>query len=200
MGNSEPFAAKLQLMPRSSTDADVVRASIEDPEAFGELFDRHFKTVVRFVERRLGPEPACEIATEVFLIAFRRLQSYDPSRSSAMPWLLGIASNQVLAERRRFGRYLTAVERLGRQRAVSDTSDPAELVESDEFAGRVREALLALGNSERELLLLVAWEGFTYEEAAEAFGLPIGTVRSKISRTRGRLRDLLGLERAEVRP
>lgn len=200
MGNSWADAAKLFVMSRSCSDADAIRASIEEPEAFGALFDTHFKTVARFVERRLGPGPACEVATDVFVVAFSRRDTFDTTRASALPWLLGIASNRVLAERRRFGRYLSALERLGRERAVTDVFDPAGLVESAEFAGRVRQALLALEDSERELLLLVAWEGFSYEDAAEAFGLPIGTVRSRVHRTRARLRDLLGLDRAEVYP
>ncbi len=199
-GNFSANAAKLLVMTRSCSDADAIRASLDDPAAFGALFDRHFQAVVRFVERRLGPDPACEVATDVFVVAFSRRESFDAARPSALPWLLGIASNLVLAERRRFGRYLAMAERLGRQRLKAEAFEPSELVESDEFASQVREALLALGDSERELLLLVAWEGFSYEEAAEAFGLPIGTVRSRIHRTRGRLRDLLGLERAEVRP
>jgi DNA-directed RNA polymerase specialized sigma24 family protein len=141
-----------------STDAELIAASFGDPARFAELFDRHFAAVHRFAERRVGRDQAGEVASETLTRAFTRRGSYRLDVPDARPWLYGIASNLILHERRRFVRYVSAVERVG---------------------------------TDRELLLLVAWDELSYEEAAAALGLPVGTVRSKLHRAEARLRELL---------
>jgi RNA polymerase sigma-70 factor (ECF subfamily) len=177
------------------TDADVIAASLDDPARFAELFDRHFAAVFRYAERRVGHDQAGEVASETFTRAFARRHAYRLDAPDALPWLYGIASNLVLHERRRFGRYLAAVERVASEASVAAldggvSAADRRLDASAEWA-RMRGALLALNDTDRELLLLVAWDELSYEDAAAVLGLPVGTVRSKLHRAKARLRELL---------
>jgi RNA polymerase sigma-70 factor (ECF subfamily) len=109
--------------------------------------------------------------------------------------LLGIASNLILHERRRFARYLAAVERVGTEVRLQESDGCFAVTDRRLDAPgeweRMRAALLVLGDTDRELLLLVAWDELSYEEAAAVLGLPVGTVRSKLHRAKARLRELL---------
>jgi RNA polymerase sigma factor (sigma-70 family) len=161
------------------TDAEVIGASLADPEAFAVLFDRHFDAIHGYVQRRVGPTLADEIAAETFTRAFDRRRRYDVSRENARAWLLGIAANLLRrhwrSERRRLEAY-----------AKSGDRDDAEL--PGPLAAELAAALTALPLREREPLLLLAWADLSYEEIAQALGIPIGTVRSRISRARTKLR------------
>ena len=77
------------------SDADVVRASLDEPADFAELWHRHAPDLHRFVTRRLGPSAADDVAAETFEIAFRNRHRFDLSRTSARPWLYGIAANLI---------------------------------------------------------------------------------------------------------
>jgi len=177
------------------TDAELIAASLDDPPRFAELFDRHFAAVVRFAERRVAHDQAGEVASETFTRAFARRASYRPGSADALPWLYGIASNLVLHERRRFARYLAAVERVetegSRQERDGGLAAADRRLDAARDWERMRAALLALSDTDRELLLLVAWDELSYEDAAAVLELPVGTVRSKLHRTKARLRELL---------
>src|SRR5262245_65787394 len=80
--------------------------SLEEPEAFGLIYDRHAATLLRFLGRRAGPEVAEGLVGELFRIAFERRKTFDSSRASALPWLYGIGSNLLLKHRRREARRL----------------------------------------------------------------------------------------------
>jgi RNA polymerase sigma factor (sigma-70 family) len=167
-----------QPMAHAPSDASLIAASLAEPERFADVFDRHFATVFRFAERRIGRDQAAEVASETFARG-----------------LLGIASKLILHERRRFVRYLGAVERASTEARVADrdgglASADRRLDAPGDWA-RMRAALLALSDLDRELLLLVAWDELSYEDAAAVLGLPLGTVRSKLHRAKARLRELL---------
>ena len=161
------------------TDAQAIGASLADPEVFAVLFDRHFDAIHGYAQRRVGPDLADEIAAETFTRAFDRRRRYDSSRGDARPWLLGIATNLLRhhwrSERRRLDAYARGS---GREHHELPGPIAAELVA----------ALKALPRREREPLLLLAWADLSYEEIAAALGAPVGTVRSRISRARARLR------------
>ena len=84
----------------SDTDAAVIAASLDEPEAFGALFDRHATVLFRYLVRRVGPDEADTLLGEVFRIAFEKRSTYDGDRPNARPWLYGIATN-LLAKHRR---------------------------------------------------------------------------------------------------
>jgi RNA polymerase sigma factor (sigma-70 family) len=160
------------------TDAQAIGASIVDPGVFAVLFDRHFDAIHGYAQRRVGRDVADEIAAETFTRAFDR-RRYDMTRADARPWLLGIAANLMRrhwrTERRRLDAY-------ARSAARGQTELP------DPLAGELAAALNAMPRREREPLLLFVWADLTYDEIAVALELPLGTVRSRISRARARLR------------
>lgn len=161
------------------TDAQAISASLADPEAFAVLFDRHFDAVHRYVQRRVGPSLADEIAAETFSRAFDRRRQYDTTREDARVWLLGIAANLLRRHWRSERRRLDAYARSG-GRTDAELSGP--------LAAELAAAVKALPRREREPLLLLAWAELSYDEIAHALDVPIGTVRSRISRARTKLR------------
>ena len=115
------------------------------------------------------------------------------TRPLARPWLYGIATNLVAKHRRGEARRLRAVARLAAQtscrRPTSPTGSVSRLDAADVWP-LVVEAVTALPEPERDALMLHVWEGLSYEDVADALGVPIGTVRSRLHRARERLREL----------
>jgi RNA polymerase sigma-70 factor (ECF subfamily) len=186
---------KEQVMTPAPSDASVIASSLAEPDRFAEIFDRHFATVFRFAERRVGRDQASEVASETLARAFAKRGSFRPEAVDALPWLLGIASKLILQQRRRFVRYLAAVERTsGDLRTVDQEGDLGSAdrrLDAPADWARMRAALLTLSDTDRELLLLVTWDELSYEEAAAVLDLSLGTVRSKLHRAKAHLRELL---------
>ena len=176
----------------SATDGEVIAASCVDPERFDEVFDRHFRRIYGYLARRLGPDPAADLASEVFAVAFARRGSFDGDRDDAAPWLFGIATNLLRNARRSELRQLRAYARTG-----VDPVDPDRTGEADDRLDARRAgpalagALAALRTDDRDVLLLFAWSGLTYGEIAAALDVPLGTVRSRLSRARKTVREHL---------
>jgi RNA polymerase sigma-70 factor (ECF subfamily) len=172
-------------------DAELIRRSLAEPEAFTGLYDRHAPAIHRYVARRLGPDAADDLMAETFLIAFRKRRRYDLARADARPWLYGIATRLVARHRKaETARYLL-LERLGGETAAEPVDSEAR-VAAQALRGPLARALAGLPEVYREPLLLVAWADLTYEEVAAALEIPVGTVRSRLSRGRARLRAALG--------
>ena len=180
----------------AATDADdaaVIQLSRHEPEYFTELFRRHAPYIQRYVVRRLGQDAADDIVAETFLLAFRQRDSYDQARSDARPWLYGIATNLIGHHRRAEIRLYRALARTGADPVTESFTDRIDDRVSASTAGRRLAAALARLSAElRDTLLLVAWGDLSYEETATALGIPVGTVRSRISRARSALRRSLG--------
>lgn len=180
------------------TDSEVISASAAAPAEFATLFDRHFDAVHAYLQRRLGGDHADELASQTFLAAFDNRARYDLARRDARPWLFGIATNLLRRHHREEVRRLRAYER----NAVDPVLDPFEGAEERADASSLRRrlvgALATLSVEERDALLLLAWTELSYPEIAEALGVPVGTVRSRISRARGRIREPLGIDRPET--
>jgi RNA polymerase sigma-70 factor (ECF subfamily) len=174
----------------SSSDAEVIRRSLGEPEAFGLVYERHAATVLRFLGRRVGAGVAEGLVGELFRIAFERRKTFDGSRASALPWLYGIGSNLLLKHRRGEARRLRANARMA-VREAPDRRASAAALDARLLFPRVADAIEALPDGEREALLLFAWEDLSYQSVAEALELPIGTVRSRLNRARAHLRELL---------
>ncbi|MGI5284779.1 RNA polymerase sigma factor [Nonomuraea polychroma] len=174
-------------------DSELVCASWKDPEVFAELFDRYSAMLYRYVSKRLGPEPAEDLVGETFLVAFSRRKSYDLAYEDARPWLFGILTKLISRHHRKEAARYRA---LLRAPVDSDIESPAERVAAGVTAQAVRAelagALAALPAKDRDVLLLIAWGDLTYEEVAQALGIPIGTVRSRLNRGRRKVRAALG--------
>jgi RNA polymerase sigma-70 factor (ECF subfamily) len=174
-------------------DADIVRASIRDPGRFGELFDRYGDDILRYAGARLGRDLAEDVTAETFLAAFRARSRYDLSRGNARPWLYGIAIRQIGKHSRAERRYRQALSRAHVDTVTADFGDRvADRVTAEQLRPRLSEVLSALSRQDRELLLLVAWTDLTYEESAQALGVSVSAVKSRLHRVRVRTRQALG--------
>ena len=174
-----------------SSDAEVIGRSLGEPEVFGLIYDRHAPALLRFLGRRVGATIAEGLVSELFRIAFERRRTFDVSRASALPWLYGIGSNVLLKHRRDEARRLRASARMAAADWAPDRRAGAAALDARLLFPRVADAIESLPETEREALLLFAWEELPYESVAEALELPIGTVRSRLNRARARLRELL---------
>jgi RNA polymerase sigma-70 factor (ECF subfamily) len=175
----------------SPSDAQVIGRSLGEPQAFGLIYDRHAAALLRFLGRRAGAEVAEGLVGELFRIAFERRKTFDVSRETALPWLYGIGSNLLLKHRRGEARRLRASARMAAGQAAADGRATAAALDARVLFPRVADAIESLPDGEREALLLFAWEDLSYQSIAEALELPIGTVRSRLSRARAHLRELL---------
>lgn len=174
-------------------DATVIQLSRQEPEQFTVLFRRHAPHIQRYVVRRLGPDAADDIVAETFLLAFRQRNGYDPARSDARPWLYGIATNLMGRHRRAEIRLYRALARTGADPVTEPFTDRVDdRVSADHASRQLATALARLSAGLRDTILLAAWSDLSYEEIAVALGVPIGTIRSRLSRARSKLRQILG--------
>ncbi len=166
---------------------------IVDPRAFERCFEEHFPAVHRLIARRVGTALADDLAAETFATAFRRRHEFDPRAGSLRAWLFGIASNLLRNHWRAEQHQLEVDSRLAAD--VELRQDPGlsdEQLSASLVAPQVAGALADLVAEQREVLLLHAWGELSNEEISCALGIPLGTVRSRLSRARATLRDRLG--------
>ncbi|MBD0708252.1 RNA polymerase subunit sigma [Streptomyces sp. CBMA291] len=173
-----------------------MRARIRDGDssAFAELFDAFARSVYNHAFRLTGDWSVAEdVMAATYLEAWRLRHKVDPEGGSLRPWLLGVATNVARNHCRGNRRYRAAALAY----AMAGPPEASVPDHAPEVAGRLDDrnriaatlrALGALRRTEREILVLCLWEGLAYTEAAEALGLPVGTVRSRLSRARAKLR------------
>jgi len=173
-----------------ATDAELIRHSLEDPEEFREIFERHYESVRRFAQRVVGRDAGEEIAAQTFLIAFQRRSTYDVGYPSARSWLFGIAYNVVRHQLRAARSEHDLLARLPKE---PDATDPiaVETLDAARLAPILRQALSELREEQRSPFVLVALGELTYRETADVLAIPVGSVRSRIHRARATLRELL---------
>ena len=179
----------------TESDALLIRRSVAEPELFSVVFERHHRAIFRFVTRRLGGDDAGAVASEVFLHAFAAREQYVAAHATALPWLYGIANRLVANHRRRELRHLereaAARSREGDLVAIDPSEDIAGSVDSQLAWPRLAGALAELPDDQRDTFLLLAWGDLTYTQIGVALDVPVGTVRSRISRARDHLRSAL---------
>jgi len=172
-----------------AADSELVLAIVtrDDRHAFARLVERH-QSMVRSVLRRLTKGDhglADDLAQETFLLAWRNLRSFRfDARFST--WLYRIAFNAWLTQARKRHEVLLADED-----AVPDPEEGAHEPGASERIDLER-ALGELGDGERAALAACYYADLTHEEAAEAIGIPLGTVKTHILRAKAKLRAKLG--------
>jgi RNA polymerase sigma-70 factor (ECF subfamily) len=165
------------------------RAAAGEGEAFGELYDRHANAIYNYCFRRCADWALAEdLTATVFLEAWRKRRRVAFDREDAvLPWLYAVAGNVVRNETRRHRRLTRFLGSLAAQRTARDASE--QLAEEDEMR-RILRAVGRLPRREQEVLSLCVFADLSYEQAALALGIPIGTVRSRLARARNRLGEL----------
>jgi RNA polymerase sigma-70 factor (ECF subfamily) len=174
------------------SDAELwARSRTGDSDAFGELFERHATLIFNYCFRRVGNRATAEDMLQVvFLEAWRR-RDKELAPGKVLPWLYGVATNVLRNQRRSERRFAAALRRTPRADAAPDFADGAdERVDYERLAQDGLSRLRALPRREQEVFVLCVGMELTYEEAAFALGIPIGTVRSRLSSARARLGEL----------
>jgi RNA polymerase sigma-70 factor (ECF subfamily) len=174
------------------SDAELWRLVSEgDRDAFGALFERHGLLLYNYCFRRTGDWAQAEdLVSVVFLEAWRRRDKRLPP-DKVLPWLYGIATNVVRNHRRSLRRSAAALIRLRGEPEVDMAEAVAERIDDQQLARRALELLSQLSVRDQDVVALCDGMGLSYEDAACALGVPVGTVRSRLSRGRTRLQELI---------
>jgi RNA polymerase sigma factor (sigma-70 family) len=174
------------------TDGEAIAASLTEPRAFGVVFERHFGVILRYLRRRLDDQPAEEATAQTFFVAFDERGRFDRERADARPWLFGIATNVARRHRRSEVRELRAVAALAGETTTADDGAEAKL-DAERMRGALARCLADLPAEESDVLYLLVWAELDQPEIAAALEIPLGTVKSRLSRARKRLREALDL-------
>ena len=168
------------------------RARAGDADAFGTVFDACAKSVYNHAFRLTGDWSAAEeVMAMTFLEAWRGRDKIAPDGGSLRPWLLGIATNLARGQRRAAWRHRAALARLAVADELPDfAEDVSGRLDDAAKIKALHQALAGLPRHDLEVLALCVWSGLGYAEAAEALNVPVGTVRSRLSRARARLARL----------
>jgi RNA polymerase sigma factor (sigma-70 family) len=182
----EPGGAVVTQDDEASLVAGLHR---DDPDALAALFDRHADRIYNHCFRATGDWAEAEDAVSaVFLEVWRHRHRVRLHDGSALPWLYGVATNVCRNQTRSRRRRLLALASMPPPASEPDHAE--RVTDRLRSTARMQEVLVAirsLPEREREVLALVAWAGLTYEQAATALDVPVGTVRSRLSRARARL-------------
>lgn len=169
------------------------RAAEGDSAAFAQLYDRHARAIYNFLYRRTASwSDAEDLTSAVFLHAWRRRADVVLDRDSALPWLYRAADYTVRNDWRSKARYRRAIAaaHLLTEDVRDHADDVAGRLDDDAQLRRARDSLKRLPRQEREIVELCIWAGLDQQAAAVALDIPIGTVKSRLSRARKHLREL----------
>jgi len=175
------------------TDADLwSRVGNHDPAAFRLVFERHSEAVYNHCFRRTASwSSAQDLTSAVFLEAWRRRRDVRLSEGSILPWLLAVANNACRNRDRSLRRQRRLLAKLPAAMITPDLADEvAGRIDDERAMSRVLEVWSQLTAPEQDVFALCVWAQLSYAEAAVALAVPIGTVRSRLSRARDHLRAL----------
>jgi RNA polymerase sigma-70 factor (ECF subfamily) len=161
-------------------------------EAMGALYKRHGGLIYRFALRMSGQKwIAEEVTQEVFLAMMKQARNFDPRRGALSTWLCGMARNMVWKQMRDDKRFESMID-LDVEGEASPAEDSLHLVlDRKEAVALVRSGIEELPAAMKEVVVLCELEELSYEDAARILHLPIGTVRSRLHRSKERLAKIL---------
>lgn len=186
--------------PGELTDMEILsEVSSGNIDAYGKIVSRYngrlYNFVFRFVSDR---ETAEDIVQETFLRAFRKRKEYR-AIANFSTWLFTIAGNLAKSELRRRKRWrLFSLDRDEESDTGMDLPDesfrPDRVAESSMADDQIQDAIAALPENYRQVILLRDVEGMSYQEIAEIIDCPVGTVKSRVNRARLKLQQKLKQE------
>ena len=183
----------------NAEDVALMRRIVEaDETALGALYDRWVRSLYSLVLHLLkDPDEAEDVVEETFWQAWKKADSYEPSKGAVSTWLLTIGRRKALDR-------LRAKRRSGVDTVSGDFSfadlpstapDPSMEVEGRELREQIRNALGDLPDEQREVLELGYFSGLSQSEIAEATGQPLGTVKTRMRLAMQKLREPLSMYR-----
>lgn len=174
-------------------DTDVLlwqRAVAGDADAFGDLYGRHSKAIYNYLFRRTGDwSEAEDLVGSVFLEAYRLRDTARVDDGMIVPWLFGIATNLANNRARSRWRGRRLLERVRSEASVAPHDSGPGRYEAQEQMRALLLRLGALPREQQDVVALCLWSGLSYEDAATALSVPVGTVRSRLSRARTALAE-----------
>ena len=193
MRATAPATPAPEPVTSGATDGAVIEESLAQPERFAVLYDRYAAVLHRYAARRVGADAADDLVAATFLAAFRARTRYDLGRPDARPWLFGILTKEIARQHRTESSRWRAMARSAPELPADGLADQvAAYVSAQAQRGALARALARLAPADRTVLLLIAWGDLSYDETAQALGIPVGTVRSRLSRARVQVRASLG--------
>jgi len=177
-------------------EISIIRLVLEgDIDSFRSLVQRYEKPVIRMIRNIINDHHVCEdIAQDVFFTAYRKLESYDPARSSFSTWLFTIARSKSInaAKKKRTPSITNLPEN-------PDLSTPGDTLAQKEFFDRLDKVLATLPTKLKTAFILAEFEKLPYEQIAQIEGARTGTIKSRINRAKNKLRSALkGLEENRI--
>ncbi|MBA3375587.1 MAG: sigma-70 family RNA polymerase sigma factor [Actinobacteria bacterium] len=180
-----------QLRADASDDTLWRSSRSGDQGAFAALYERHASTIYNYLFRRVADwSEAEDLTAVVFLEAYRRRSDAVIVDGKLLPWLYGIATNVLRNRRRAQWRHRRLLAQLASEPGGETGSDVHARVEAAEQMRSVLNHITSLPRAQQDVIALCTWSGLSYEEAAVALGVPVGTVRSRLSRARASLAEL----------
>lgn len=169
-------------MDKKPGEQPIAHQSAE--EAFTTIYRDHHDLVLAYCARRVSAQEADDATSEVFAILWRRIDDVDPDRP--LPWLYGVARRTLAHRWRSRTRWQRLLDRVDNSpKPIIDS--PEELVLRREQDRIVTEAIARLRSADQEILRLVAWEGLTGPECAEALGCSVAAADQRLHRAKKRL-------------
>ncbi|WP_308120244.1 RNA polymerase sigma factor [Streptomyces bambusae] len=170
-----------------------------DHQLFADLYDAHARAVYAYAVRMTADRAGAEDIVSLTFLEAWRLRDTLGTVTGQRAWLFGVATNVIRNSRRAARRHRSAMARLPPPDTAPDVADAVVSRIAD--TTQARAALAALGRlrrTDREVLLLCVWSGLSHDEVAQACGVTVGTVRSRLSRARARLRKLTLTEEEDL--
>jgi RNA polymerase sigma-70 factor (ECF subfamily) len=183
---------------RAQSDAQLLRASSSDPQAFGEFYDRHAADVLAYFQRRVAcPHSAADLTAETFAAAFLSRRRYRDTGAPATAWLFVIAKRQLFSLLRRQRIDERARRRLGIERIELDDEALAridDLADLSSLAPRLEDALSELSPESVEAVRMRVEEELPYAQIAERLGCTEGAARVRVARALSQLADRMEVQ------
>ncbi|MBN2132515.1 MAG: sigma-70 family RNA polymerase sigma factor [Sedimentisphaerales bacterium] len=169
-------------------ETEIIQRVLQgETESFAALVQRYQGPVVRMVRNLTGDAQACEdLAQEVFLAAYAKLETFDPARSRFSTWLFTITRNKCINTMKK-----KRPVAMGQPPQGCSRHSPDECAAKNELMAKLDRALDALPAKQKRAFVLAEFEALPYEEIARIEGTRVGTVKSRISRARGKLAEVL---------
>ncbi|MEO6866721.1 MAG: RNA polymerase sigma factor [Gaiellales bacterium] len=180
-------------IPTASADAAAMRASVEDPVAFEQVFNAYVDEIFRYAAVRVGAQAGQDVVADTFATAFARRADWREELGGVRPWLYGIAAVHLARLREREQRWLErCAASAGQREPVRDLAQFAtDTAAARMLRPRIAAALAQLPTSERDVVLLHAVAELSHEQVARVLGIRRNAAKTRMSRAARRLRALL---------